>query len=285
MKKLTYPYINSIELWDKIISHKHKGIREKLFSYRDKLCERYTFYEKHTNSLDKVIPLLSKEWDDVKDDLIACYGNNVEFKIARKKIFENLSITNKTKCPYCMLNRPNTLDHYFDKNDYPEFAVFVPNLIPCCSECNYSKGVSMFDIHNKRKYIHFYYDEIPEKQFLFFRFTFSDGKSIPTVNISLKINEQDESSNLIRRHFLSLALLEKYRNAALDRLAPIIEEIYMYKQSNMSDESIINSLRIRHHSLQSNYGINYWETCIYEGILSSQEFLKQLFQVYVCQEN
>ena len=42
------------------------------------------------------------------------------------------------KCPYCLLNTPNTLDHYFDKSDYPDYSVYTPNLVPCCSIFNLS---------------------------------------------------------------------------------------------------------------------------------------------------
>lgn len=86
--------------------------------------ERYVFYQSHYESLEEITPLDTQFWENIKEDLHSCYGNNVAFSRARKKL-----LSSAPKCPYCLLNRPNTLDHYFDKSDYPEYSVFAPNLI------------------------------------------------------------------------------------------------------------------------------------------------------------
>ena len=276
MKKLTYPQIDNIDLWKKIVSRKHRFTRKKLLSIQDKIARRYAFYSEHFNSLDEILPLPKAEWSDVKEELISCYSNNIEFKKVKRQIFDHLSEENQTKCPYCMLSRPNTLEHYFDKDDYPEFSVYVPNLIPCCSECNSNKSTSVLDSEHNRKYIHFYHDLIPEEQFLFVRFSFSEFDSVPQVNITLKFSEDNYYTSLINRHFEDLSLISKYSNIILDRLAPLMEEIRMNQQSGISTEIIITSLRNRLKSLSAHYGNNYWETCLYEGVLNSPDFLKQL---------
>lgn len=277
MKNLAYPQIDNMELWDRIVSNKQRTARGKLLTIRNSIAERYTFYETHFNSLDEVLPLPQAEWKDVKDELISCYGGNVEFQKVRHKIFDALSASNQTKCPYCLLNRPNTLDHYFDKTDYPEFSVFVPNLIPCCSECNNAKSTSVFDPQNKRKHIHFYHDPIPVDQFLFIRFSFAALDAVPLVSISLSFSEENCCSERIRKHFDGLSLIAKYRGEVLDRLAPLLEEIKMHLLSGLSMENIITALQNRYTSLVKQYGNNYWETCIYEGVLNSPDFLSLYF--------
>lgn len=276
MKKLTYPQIDNMDLWKRIVSRKGKIARNKLLPFQEKIEKRYIFYAQNFNSLDNISPLPQTEWASVKEELISCYGNNTEFKKVRRQIFEQLSTLGQMKCPYCMLSRPNTLEHYFDKYNYPEFSVYVPNLVPCCSECNSDKSTSVFDLHNNRKYIHFYHDLIPEDQFLFVRFSFLGLDSIPQVNIMLKFNEDNYYSELIKRHFEDLSLISKYRNTILERLAPLIEEIRMYQQSGISTEIIIKSLNSRWKSLSMYYGNNYWETCIFEGILNSPDFLSRI---------
>ena len=77
------------------------------------------------------------------------------------------------------------------------------------------------------------------------------------------------------RHFEDLSLIAKYRSAVLDRLAPLLEEIRMNQLSGMSAEIIISALQNRQRSLSEHYGNNYWETCIYEGVLNSPNFLSQ----------
>ncbi len=165
MLQIDLPNIDNIRLWDEIVSNK-RGIRkEKLLQCRQQVLNRYTFYQSHYESLEEIAPLDALRWENIKEDLQSCYGNNVAFDRARKTL---LSIV--PKCPYCLLSRPNTLDHYFDKSDYPEYSVFTPNLIPCCSECNSLKGTSLFDDSQQRQFIHFYLDNIPDYQYLFVRF-------------------------------------------------------------------------------------------------------------------
>lgn len=278
MKKLTYPKIDNMDLWDRIVSHKKQETKDKLLSIRDIIEERYIFYSEHFDSLNKILPLSKEKWSNVKNELISCYGNNKEFKKVKCQIFDSLSTLNQTKCPYCMLSRPNTLEHYFNKDDYPEFSVYIPNLIPCCSECNSGKSTSVFDSSNERKYIHFYHDLIPEEQFLFVRFSFSDKlDSVPIVSIKLKFNENNYYSKLIKRHFENLSLISKYQDIILGRIAPLLEEIQLHKKSGISTQNIKSVIENKLKSLSKHYGNNYWETCVYEGILNSSDFLSRLF--------
>lgn len=76
MKKLTYPQIDNMNLWDRIVSRKRSPTKEKLLSIRYKIEERYIFYGEHFDSLDKILPLAQEEWVNVKDELIKCYGKN-----------------------------------------------------------------------------------------------------------------------------------------------------------------------------------------------------------------
>ena len=278
MKNLSHPQVDNIALWEKIVSRKHQPTRGKLQSISGKIKERYSFYETHVNALNEIRPLSATEWIGVKDELQSCYRKNVEFAKVRQMIFDNLAATSQTKCPYCMINRPNTLDHYFDKDDYPELSVYVPNLVPCCSECNSLKSTFLFNSQGKREYIHFHHDTIPEDQFLFVRYYFSSPEGIPVVSVYLRFSSADAVSELIQTHFHKLSLLEKYEETIRDSIAPIVEEVRMNVQNGLSINTITDILRIKHRSLVKFYGANYWESCLYEGILNSPDFLDRIVQ-------
>lgn len=64
MKIFTYPQIDNIGLWDKIVSRKRHPAKDKLIPLREKVYSRYDFYEKHFNSLDEIQPLPPEEWHD-----------------------------------------------------------------------------------------------------------------------------------------------------------------------------------------------------------------------------
>lgn len=61
-------------------------------------------------------------------------------------------------CPYCNRNYIDTrefegekksggqIDHFYNKNKYPLFALSFYNLIPVCPSCNHTKGIEQFHI-------------------------------------------------------------------------------------------------------------------------------------------
>lgn len=269
MLNLTIPEVDNIELWDEIVSNKVHAQRDKLLPFRQQVVERYLYYEAHFNSLDKILPLDSTVWSDIKKELVSCYGENVALRQAKRKIFAD-----KIKCPYCMLNRPNTIDHYFDKSDYPEYVVFVPNLIPCCSECNIQKGTTVFDGRQRRKYIHFYLDRIPEYQFLFIRLKSETPQAAPQITIFIKFMDNEPNRCEIESHFQNLRLIQKYQEAIADRLSTILDEFQFSKEKGLTLDDLRNIISIRHRSCANRYGYNYWETCMYEGILNSPDFME-----------
>ncbi len=272
MLQIDLPKIDNIKLWDEIVSNK-RGIRkEKLLQYRQPLLERYTFYESHYKSLEEITPLDAKLWENIKEDLHSCYGNNAAFGRARK-----ILLSSTPKCPYCLLNRPNTLDHYFDKSDYPEYSVFTPNLIPCCSECNTLKGTRLFDDGQQRQFMHFYLDNIPDYQYLFVRFIVDSPKPTPQISVNLQFRENEPLERQIRNHFSQLDLLRKYHDAIISRLPVVLGEIKIAKNSGSSLYQMQEIMQIKFRALTDTYKSNYWETSMYEGLLSSEEFLKTFY--------
>lgn len=274
MQSLSLPQINSVQLLGDIIANKKTPRKERLCQCRAEVVDRYTYYETHFDALNNIEPMDESKWERVKKDLHSCFEKNVAFDRVKKQLYSGVQ-----KCPYCLLNRPNTLDHYFDKSDYPEYSVFVPNLIPCCSECNTIKGTKLFNESKQRQFIHFYIDNIPTYQYLYVRFTMTDYSSIPMVKVFLQFNEGDTSSEQIECHFHQLGLLSKYQDSITGKVATVIDEFQIAKEDGMHSDDIRKMISIRFRSLIKNYGCNYWETCMYEGILNSIGFLESYFDI------
>lgn len=271
MLQIDPPDIDDTELWDKIVSNKKGARKVRLRRCRQRVLARYAYYQSHYESLEKITPLDASSWVGVKEDLQSCYGDNATFSEARKVLLSSAS-----KCPYCLLSRPNTLDHYFDKSAYPEYSVFTPNLIPCCSECNSLKGASLFDNDQQRQFVHFYFDSVPSYQYLFIRFAV-DSQPIPQISLDLQFQENEPFERQIRNHFARLNLLEKYHSAIVDRLPVTLREIKIAKASGNSLDEIREIVQHKHQAFTDFYKSNYWETCMYEGILNSEGFLETFF--------
>lgn len=92
---------------------------------------------------------------DSKDYILRRY-HNIRETVAPKI----LKVLNIRSCPYCNQNYVYTyskngklfingeLDHYYNKSDYPQLAICLYNLIPCCSTCNKLKSNKRFKMIN-----------------------------------------------------------------------------------------------------------------------------------------
>ncbi|MCK8451382.1 HNH endonuclease [Lactiplantibacillus plantarum] len=91
----------------------------------------------------------------IKDDNDVDFENDKAFKdfcinlftddLRRKNnnIYDRLKLS-KNICQFCHGKPTNALDHYFDKKDSYELAIFPDNLIPICTDCNSKKGTRTF---------------------------------------------------------------------------------------------------------------------------------------------
>ena len=104
--------------------------------------------------------------EDEKDLLEKSYQSSNIFQEVKRQLLKNIPEGRTGMCPFCMISEPTTFDHYFSESEYPEYIIFAPNLVPCCSQCNSIKGNRLFSENQReRKIIHFYYDNLPQMQY------------------------------------------------------------------------------------------------------------------------
>ena len=111
------------------------GNRGKMLGVEPYVFKRYDLYLSYKSHLDSI----SQEDiidEDTKELIRESYKSSKLFVPVKKKIQDNLPQAIKGKCPFCMISEPNTLEHYLLEAKYPEYIIFVPNLVPCCSQCN-----------------------------------------------------------------------------------------------------------------------------------------------------
>ncbi len=269
MKNLKKPEINDTAAFDNIVKRNRRKTHLGDEMYRQRILYRYSYYDNHKKHLNDITPLNETVWRKVKDELIQCYqGNSMIMRAIRREVLDDVC-----KCPYCGVNDPDTLDHYFDKKEYPEFSIYSPNLIPCCHSCNNRKGTKVFNQNHQRQYLHFYFDTIPDYQFIFIRFFADNG--IPRIKISLRFQKDEPSQCVIRNHFKSLELISKYRDVAGKKLSVIIDTLKNLHDSGESVDEIRKYLTSYYNALVKNRGANYIETVIYEGVLNSKDFIEK----------
>lgn len=288
MKQLSVPNIDSEALYDDIAKNKIKwdhvcskcdidnihcdscdeGNSGQMLFMKNDIFERYKFYEDHKHDLSgiKEVNLLS---DNQKDALKTSYKNSKVFRTTKNLIFDN-NVYNH--CPYCGLSMPKTLDHYFPESTYPEYILYVPNLIPCCSHCNSVKNKRLLE-NNERKFLHFYYDSIPSYQFL--KAKFSVENNIPTISFYLEFDEENEINNVIRNHFEKLSLIEQYKKSYNE----ILDEIYHLAIEHINNgctfDDFKDALVLGTNAKKKTYGVNFYKTVIYTAICENIDDLKK----------
>jgi 5-methylcytosine-specific restriction endonuclease McrA len=73
---------------------------------------------------------------NLKDDLISLYAQPA---VAFKDLLALVRSRSPDCCPYCGRQASSQIDHLFEKDIYPEFAVLSINLVYVCDKCNRSK--------------------------------------------------------------------------------------------------------------------------------------------------
>lgn len=250
------------------------GNRGKMLALKERVFERYNFYTQNKNNLNAIRPV-NIIGEDEKKLLENSYQNSSIFKKVKQQLFENIPAGRTGMCPFCMISEPTTFDHYFSESEYPEYIIFAPNLVPCCSQCNSIKGNRLFSENQRaRKIIHFYYDSLPQIQYL--KAVFKVDNKIPKVSFSLEFENESEIATIIANHFDTLHLFERYKKQSNDIVSTECEIIKDQLKSGGTVEECAEILKIRANVFQKVNGLNYWKTCIYMAMSESQEQLAKL---------
>lgn len=81
---------------------------------------------------------------------------------------------NVEHCPICGITGPRELDHYLPQAGYRPLAIYVRNLVPLCHDCNQSKSTQEA-AQPEQQFIHPYFEELPDIQFLRANVTLANG--------------------------------------------------------------------------------------------------------------
>lgn len=215
-----------------------------------------------------------------KELLLGLYGSDKKVvKGIRAWIDSHNKRTYLRKCPYCAIAPANTTEHILPKEKYPEYAINALNLLPCCSTCNSKKGENVRDDNDKPYIINYYYDRLPNEQYLFVDVSI-DAHDCPNFDYRLDnpngIIDTDKFE-LIQRHFEKLGLLSRYKTEAINHYAEIENSILEdLEGGDAIDECLI---KLRNTAMRDavEYGRSHWKVVLKLALADSgeyKEFLK-----------
>ncbi|MBE5893668.1 MAG: hypothetical protein E7286_09895 [Lachnospiraceae bacterium] len=255
-----------------IIKNKHEPSKHILRDCELFILDDYEKYKNSTSDLGRISPDVRITLQ-ARDVLKKTYEDNPKaLQMIKKDIKESLPDILKAKCPYCMISAHNTFDHYLDKSDYPEYALFSLNLVPSCSECNSFKNAFLLDENGKRLFINFMFDELPDYPFLKFKLGFAEGKPF-LIDINLEFRNCNPVNDVILNHFEKLKLYDRLDKQFESFVSTIIAEFKEYMLDKMTVKQMLEK---KISAWEKTKGMNNWEVCILRGILENEDILDDI---------
>ncbi len=212
-----------------------------------------------------------------KDHLKKLYKSSCDIAKKVRTHHDNFTSTSRriyhNKCPYCVLSEPNTLEHILPREDYPEYAVHVYNLIPCCSKCNSHKGQAVREPATGNPFtLNFYYHNPDEFEFLKVKCSLdTKGKPIFTYFLSFPDTADPILQAIITNHFTRLHLLDRYNKEAISQYCAL-ESMIKICCSGKNLPKALNVISDYLKALSDDYGINHYLIALYRCLLTSPQY-------------
>lgn len=274
-----YLNYNEVVLFGTIVEEKNDPGKTTLRNISARVCGAYNDYLNDFDRLQKRSRSVIKPIEiDEKNALHLCYSSVTQtFRYVRGKIFEIQPEQLKTFCPYCLLNSPDTLDHYIGQTEFPEYSIISRNLIPCCYTCNQLKGEA-WRKGGLRRIIHFYNDSFFNNNFLNAKLLYRRGSPIPKISFFLKrpIGMAASDFRIVKLHFKDLGLLAKYNARANTLVSSEFTVLSNARQKGRSLTSLVSELKDRSTTESLKSGVNYWVAVMYETLANDSRFLDSL---------
>jgi hypothetical protein len=234
--------------------------RALLAGFIDKISENIINYRANLTAGTVVkIPFIN----EVHDAFYELYESKANDVISiRKGVWE--LYTSTTLCPYCLIDTIENLDHYFPRSIFPELSISSQNLIPSCGICNSVYKKALWNNSPDRAFIHPYFDQLPNEQFLYCNTSIS-AHGIFTVSFELRQTAQIQglTYELLARHFEGLELGNRYMAKATSEEVPKIGRILdAYDNLPEKRKSLESFVTLQ---VKANV-VNTWEHAFYDSI-------------------
>lgn len=276
MRKVAINHSDSFALFRAISTSKWEPIKSLLAWKESVIQEQFESFLTNSHELFPITPFSSFS-DKEKEALLHCYESPTNGLKKVKKIVKEVC---KSPCPYCGIDGTREFDHYLPKAEFPEFSALDLNLIACCGECNKKKWDRWKD-PSSRLFLNCYFDQIPEEQVLFVRFSFSSSNGEIESEFYLERPSSDIDDTLwciLEKHVSNLRLSGRYNeefSVPISELKSFIGVISRNENKPLTTEDI-SLLAENEAQRYEMYGKNYWKAVVYHWIAWDQRVLEYL---------
>lgn len=274
--RIDLPEDDVIDLLNRVFSER-RAYKKFYENIKNDYIAQNTLYEQAKGCPSLIHPLnlssytnSADETEKRKKSLINLYSPQPD-KLPYNELEKIRKYNKLVSCPMCgEPGRPRTLDHYLPKIVYPELAINLLNLVPCCDWCQGEKKVEYSNNLGKRRYIHPYFDEV---NFPLFKLVFSEPYLTPVIDIQIYQNLDEDIKALVETHLDGINFLERFSAIFETSYCSILR---MAKESQVPDATSLSQSLSSALNLAKDKGINSWDAVLYRSVLEDPDLMNFL---------
>ncbi|MGG3940956.1 hypothetical protein ABEV54_05765 [Peribacillus psychrosaccharolyticus] len=270
MKKIKYKNIEYQNLLIKCVEGIHDtNLQSNVYNNISSFKERSTNYKKlaERQTLYQISSELKNDF--IYENMTFLYGKLRDSSHSRT-YYDKIMGFSKI-CPYCGVQISSSLDHYLPKRHYPMFSVDPMNLLPCCSDCNTTKGEHKQ--LQESETLHPYFDKYSNVRFLEMDVIEIDDNVAFQYYLNIPSDLSMQEYRKVAKHF---ELLELNRMYSILASTEVHSQIYnlkkLYKEGGK--EALQQNLDDIYYS-NLHAEINSWKTALYDGLRKSEWFCEK----------
>lgn len=262
MRIIKHRKIKEILFYNRIAGVKRNSIRNNLKNLAATIKVAYRGFTKNRTSLHKVKQLVMSSSD--ADILHSTYTNKTKpLKEIRDKIF--MQLVENIKCPYCDVgNGKKTIDHFLPMEKFPELSVLSKNLVPCCSDCNSSKGTISHLESGEKEFFNPYFDKEISQKYLFCDIAPLSNTQLYRANYKLirPLVVSPGDFKVIENHYRNLTLLDLYNEISIAQIRDLVNQLKELKKDGFVDLELTSIITNKLKTYHREYGENHYMTVL-----------------------
>lgn len=276
MRSVPIVDVDSTEVLDRIMLAKRGDRRERIRAARPEVL---LAYRRYIEAAPEVGALPRANLTNRQERALR-HAYSVETSPMAALRSSILNRTSVVRCPFCGISESSSLDHYLPKEEYPEFSVFPPNLLPCCVPCNTRKlDRVVLNGTDVRLFMHPHFDDIPSVRFLAARVGLTGDALTLSFRIVRPAGMPRRTFDRIESHFTKLNLGDRYRRMGLEHLGGQYGALSRAYGADEKAERVSIELLRSAEDFEELYGLNYWISVLYRSLADLDAFCDGGFEV------
>lgn len=273
LKKLSLPSFDDEEIIRKLAEN-NRLINSGFYS--DKSSEILENYDNYNNGNPWNVSISSSFSEKEKEVLRSTYKSPPKLL---RGILHQIRYSELTGCSMCGGFGSGSLDHVLPKEQYPEFSIFLRNLVPVCT-CNSIKSELVKGRNPSERILHPYFDELLSDRILIAKF---DGNFLfPQITIENCFSKESIYFNAVNFHFENIVKRTNVEFFFIKHWAQLIrcpERILdtLSRISNVTYSSLENAINKKLENKDYEFGTpNNWKSAFFYGLSQNNQFIREL---------